>query len=156
MSETMVSGLWWIHLAATFYMTGLIWFVQRVHYPLMNRVESRNYRDFQEQHMRRTAGVVGPLMLLEACTAAVLLYARPEGVSFGVALLNFILLLAIWISTAALQVPAHQKLSKDFDAQAHERLVRTNWIRTALWSGRALLLLVVTIIAMGGGENVSY
>jgi hypothetical protein len=39
------------------------------------------------------------------------------------------LLLIIWLSTALLQAPYHQRLSQGFDLNVHQQLVRTNWIR---------------------------
>jgi hypothetical protein len=55
---------------ASFAMTGLIWFVQVVHYPLFRAVGSSGYAAYQERHMRLTKVVVVPRMLLEAATAA--------------------------------------------------------------------------------------
>jgi hypothetical protein len=51
------------------------------------------------------------------------------------------LLAVIWISTAFVQVPCHEQLSQGFDKAVHQRLVWTNWLRTAAWSLRALLVL---------------
>ena len=135
-----VDLIWIAHLVSTWYMTGLIWFVQLVHYPLMNRVSPPNYIAFQQAHMNRTVWAVGPMMLLEAVTAAALLFVRPEGFSMILAITGFILVLALWISSAVFQVPCHLKLGKGFDAVPHRRLVRTNWIRTIAWSLRSALL----------------
>ena len=41
---------------------------------------------------------------------------------------------------ALLQVPRHNALARGFDGPAHAALVATNWVRTAAWSLRALLL----------------
>jgi hypothetical protein len=51
------------------------------------------------------------------------------------------LLLLIWVSTAVFQVPAHEKLKSGFDEAWHRRLVDWNWVRTGLWTLRAMLLL---------------
>ena len=130
--------VWLLQVVSTWYMTGLIWFVQLSHYPLMNRVSEDRYVEFQRAHMMRTSLAVGPMMLIEAFTAATLLYLRPWFLSFHMAAFYFALLFAIWISTALLQVPCHAKLERGFDAAAHRRLVNTNWIRTALWTIRAI------------------
>ena len=61
-----------IHAAATLYMTGLIWFVQVVHYPLMARVGGGGFAAYEAAHTNRTAWVVGPAMLAEAGTAVAL------------------------------------------------------------------------------------
>jgi len=48
-----------------------------------------------------------------------------------------------WISTAALQAPAHGRLVEGFDADVHRRLVGTNWIRTVAWLARVPVALVL-------------
>jgi uncharacterized membrane protein len=127
---------------ASFAMTGLIWFVQVVHYPLLRAVGSSGYAAYQEQHVRLTSLVVAPLMLLEAATALWLVYDRPGFVSSAQAWTGLGLLAVIWSSTALLSVPRHEALRHGFDASAHAALVATNWIRTAAWTGRSVLLLV--------------
>jgi uncharacterized membrane protein len=127
---------------ASFAMTGLIWFVQIVHYPLLRAVGSSGYAAYQEQHMRLTTVVVAPLMLLEAATALWLIFDRPGSVSRAQAWTGLGLLALIWSSTAWLSVPRHEALRHGFDASAHAALVATNWIRTAAWTGRSVLLLV--------------
>ena len=62
-----------VHAAATLAMTGLIWFVQVVHYPLMAKVGAEGYSLYQHTHMSRTTWVVAPLMLTELSTAALLI-----------------------------------------------------------------------------------
>ena len=135
-----VELIWIVQLVSTWYMTGLIWFVQLVHYPLMNRVSPPNYVAFQQAHMNRTVWAVGPMMLLEAITATLLLFTRPEIFSMNLALIGFGLVLVLWISSAVFQVPCHFKLEKGFDPVPHRRLVQTNWIRTVAWSLRSALL----------------
>ena len=49
------------------------------------------------------------------------------------------LLAVIWLSTALIQVPLHQRLGGGFDAEVHSRLVTSNWIRTVAWTLRGLL-----------------
>jgi hypothetical protein len=60
-----------IHALVTWFMTGLIWFVQVVHYPLMAAVGSPGFAAYEAAHSRRTTWVVAPVMLAEAATAAV-------------------------------------------------------------------------------------
>lgn len=43
----------------------------------------------------------------------------------------------IWLSTFLIQVPIHQQLAKGKDLGLIDRLVRTNWIRTILWTLKA-------------------
>lgn len=57
------------------------------------------------------------------------------------------LLVLIWASTFLLQVPKHKVLTHGFDAEAHRFLVRTNWIRTAAWSVRGVVVLWMIVEA---------
>lgn len=122
-----------LHAFATFALTGLIWTVQAVHYPLLARVGRDAFPAYHQQHVRRITWVVGPLMLAEAATGALLLAAHPGGRW----LVAFVLLIGIWLSTALLQVPCHRRLERGYDAAAIGLLVRTNWIRTLLWTARS-------------------
>ena len=65
------------HAAATGVMTGLIWFVQVVHYPLLARVGAASFVEYERAHVRRTTWVVAPAMLVEAATAIVLPFVSP-------------------------------------------------------------------------------
>jgi hypothetical protein len=50
-----------LQAAATLFMTGVIWFVQVVHYPLMARVGAAGFPDYEAAHARLTGYVVvGP------------------------------------------------------------------------------------------------
>ncbi len=57
---------------------------------------------------------------------------------------TLVLVLAIWTSTFAVQVPLHGRLARGFDSVTHRRLVLTNWARTAGWSVRGVLALLMT------------
>lgn len=52
-----------------------------------------------------------------------------------------VLLALIWWSTVFLQVPQHTSLASGFNTLTHETLVRSNWLRTAAWSARGVLML---------------
>lgn len=140
MNESLVTTTLLVHTASTCAMMGLIWFVQVVHYPLMGKVGSAGYEQYQDAHMKRTTWVVAPLMLTEMSSAFALLFVL--GVSVWT-ITGLIMLVLIWVSTAALQVPAHNRMLKGFDPDAHRRLVGTNWLRTVLWSVRAVLACVL-------------
>ncbi len=138
------------HLATTFYMVGLIWFVQRVHYPLFEAVGTTRFAGYEKLHVQRTNPVVGPPMLLEFGTGLALVAWPPPQVPAALPWLGLALLAAIWVSTALLQVPRHRDLARGFSSVAHRRLVTSNWIRTAAWSVRGgLVLWMVALLATG-------
>jgi hypothetical protein len=130
-------------VAATLFMTGVIWIVQAVHYPLFTRVGRNEFRQYAEGHQRRITPVVGIAMSVEAVTAVLLLLFAPVGVQEGLLVLGAILLLPIWLSTALLQVPAHRRLSAGYDDRTVSMLVTTNWLRTSVWSMRSVVILIV-------------
>jgi len=140
----MAKTLFVAHLTATLFMTGVIWFVQIVHYPLFRLVGNLEFARYETAHTFWTTWVVAPPMLTEMATAVLLLLFKPKGVSDSILWVNLALLAAIWLSTAFLQVPCHQQLSQGFDAATHHRLVVTNWLRTVCWTVRSGLLLWLT------------
>lgn len=128
------------NLLATWYLVGLIWMVQIVHYPLLDRVGSQEFEGYEQDHNRLITPVVGVVMLLEIATSLALLLARPSGFPSWAAWLGVGLVLAIWMSTALIQVPCHSVLLTGFQESAYRRLVQSNWIRTICWTGRGILL----------------
>ena len=137
------------NLAATLVMVGIIWFIQIVHYPLFSRVGAAGFAAYSGAHSRLTGLVVGPPMLAEAATAVALFLAPPPGVSLWLAATGLVLLAVIWLSTALLQSPRHRELAGGFDAASHRFLIASNWLRTACWSARGLVVLWMAAEAAG-------
>lgn len=135
-----------VHAGFTCAMTGLIWFVQVVHYPLFGAVDPATFPAYHREHMRLTTLVVGPLMLAEAGAAIAIVALRlssPRLSWAGVALLAI-----VWGATMFLSVPRHDDLAHGFSASAHAALVATNWVRTVAWTARAVLALTMVADAM--------
>lgn len=128
------------HAFSTLCMTGLIWFVQIVHYPMFALVGQQQFVEYERVHQRLTTWVVAPLMLTELATAIGLLVSRSGKISVGSLWLGLILLGINWLSTAAIQVPAHNQLQAGFSDAVHRKLVNSNWIRTLAWTARGLLV----------------
>lgn len=132
-----------VHAAATWFMAGLIWFVQVVHYPLFAGVGDAGWNDYSRRHQGLTTLVVGPAMLVELAAAATLLVLVPGPLTIAGA----ILLALVWASTFFVQVPLHARLERGRDpaarARLFRRLVATNWARTALWTARGVLALAL-------------
>ncbi len=124
-------------------MTGIIWFVQVVHYPLFAVVSDPDHLRYAPLHQKWTGWIVGPPMLLELATSTLLLWPafRPRFIGGSGAASGFALLAIVWISTALLQVPLHERLMKGLDLDTVGRLIQTNIIRTAAWSLRSALML---------------
>ncbi len=130
-----------LHVATTWFMVGLIWFVQIVHYPLLGDISKYRVAAYEQTHMRLTTWVVGPPMFVEMATGIFLIFECPAYFDFAASLFGLICLVLVWLSTAFLQAPQHQVLATGYDEHSHRFLIRSNWIRTLLWSVRGLLLL---------------
>jgi hypothetical protein len=137
-------------VASTWAMVGLIWFIQIVHYPLMNQVGSDWFRQYERKHMALTTWVVLPIMLIEAGSNLLLIWfpgnLNLSQIGAGLAVLSI-----IWLSTFLLQVPIHSRLVKGFDGSAHRRLVATNWIRTIPWTVRGIWICWLLSIEIRSG-----
>jgi hypothetical protein len=128
-----------VHAAVTLYMAGVIWFVQIVHYPLFSRVGRPEFGKYEREHVQRTGRVVAGPMLAELASAVAVVWVVGGPVAWtGLALVG-----VIWMSTWLWQVPAHHRLEAGFDAAAHRRLTRTNWVRTAAWTARSVIALAL-------------
>ena len=137
----MTQLLFVIHLAATWYLVGLCWLVQRVQYPLMDRVGAENFVAYEEGHVSRIGLVVAPMMLVELASGILLFIFGGDLTRRPLFIAGLVLLSVIWLSTFFVQVPLHDTLATGFDAESHASLVRTNWIRTLGWSARGILSL---------------
>lgn len=140
MNEWVDQSLLIAQLASTLPLVGLIWTIQCVHYPLFSEVGDETFIRYQLKHMSRISPVVGPLMLVEVLSAVGLVIMMP---SDPWALAGIGLVILIWASTAAIQIPCHNILTKGFDRRAHRRLVGSNWIRTMAWTARGAISVVM-------------
>ena len=124
-------------------MVGLIWFVQRVHYPLLAKFNVGQQREVGNEHQRRTSQVVALPMLIEGVSSLVLLVDRPEQVTLVLPWLGAFLLAISLGSTIFLSVPLHQKMVDQPSAEIGVKLVATNWPRTMSWTIRGVVCLVM-------------
>ena len=130
-----------INIISTWFLIGVIWFVQIVHYPLFNKVGIEHFRLYEIHHTRLTTLVVGPPMLVEMISAIWLVLEPPLYVEQWEIWGALSLLLLVWVSTVFLQVPQHKVLTLGFHQKVYERLVTSNWLRTCAWTCRGMFLL---------------
>lgn len=130
-----------VHAGATWTMVGVIWVMQLVHYPLFAQVGTETYATYQTLHMQRITWIVGPVMLVELGTVSLLAAGYVAAVPSLHVWTGAGLLALIWISTGLVQAPLHGMLTSGFDAHTHTWLVRSNWLRTVVWTGRGILAL---------------
>jgi hypothetical protein len=128
-------------LACTLYMTGIVWFAQLVHYPLLGRGDLAQFTAFARAYRRRTLWVVTPALAGEISTALLLMWLWPSLQSAcGLATLA-----AIWVSTVFWVIPAHLRLGHGYDRETHQSLVRRNFPRSLFWTLRSLVMIWTAI-----------
>lgn len=126
-----------LNFICTVFMTGVIWMVQLVHYPSFLFVDIVNFKNFHAFHSNRISWIVAPVMLLELLTSYFLVYYDSRNILNWVGL---VLIVLIFLLTAFVSVPQHNKLSLAHDEAVIHKLISSNWYRTALWSMRFALL----------------
>lgn len=128
-----------VNLVAAAVMTGVIWTVQLVHYPLLASVGVDEAVAVAVRHQRLMSWVVGPPMLAEGLASLWLLADRPGSVSWWLPWLSAALLASVLMSTALVSVPLHAQMATAPKVTTGHRLVATNWPRTVGWTARLVL-----------------
>ena len=135
-----------VQVAATWFMVGMIWMVQVVHYPLFRAIPASSFSSYEAAH----TAAIGRLLILPAGTevvsAAALVWFRPDAVPLWMVMLSGALLAAIWVATALVQAPLHRRLLNGYDRATVDRLVRSNWFRTGAWTLRGVLVAAMLLL----------
>lgn len=131
------------NVASTLYLAGVIWTVQLVHYALFDRVGAGSWAVYHAAHMRLMTFVVLAPMVLELGTSGLLALTGVPGVPRSLLWAGLAFASLTWAATFFISVPLHKTLAHGFDAPSVRALVATNWWRTALWSGHALMVLEI-------------
>ena len=129
-----------LHFSLTLYMTGIIWLVQVIHYPLFKLVGENTFKDYHKTHIKKTSSVIAIPMVLELLTG-LYLFIQNNGYRNNFAfLITTSLLVLTWAITFLISVPKHNILSNGQNELALSVLIKTNWIRTIAWTIRSLIL----------------
>lgn len=142
----MVFALLLLNLLVSAFLTGLIWFVQIVHYPIFAKVPASHFIAYQTTHMQTTGYVVaGPMLLELAASGVLLLYTLPGRMQL-LTVAAFALVVLIWITTFFVSVPIHNTLvTNGFQQDMITKLVATNWVRTLAWTLRTGILVYLVL-----------
>ncbi len=125
-----------INQSSSLILMGLIWTIQIVHYPLMAKVGEENFLDYHSSHSSLIGIIVIPMMFSELGSSIYLVSENFNKQN----LIGLILVVLVWASTFLIQVPIHNELSKGYSLDLIQKLVYTNWIRTILWTAKAMMI----------------
>ncbi len=121
-----------IQIFSCWFMTGVIWIVQVLIYPNFRIVGSEHFKTFHEFHTKRITWIVAPMMGVELFSAIWL--TATDFSNFY--LFNLASVVSIWILTAFVNIPSHNKLDSE-KVDTLNRLTRMNWPRTLIWTLRS-------------------
>ena len=137
------------NLVVSSFMVGLIWLIQLVSYPLFSYVNVGDFQKYNSRHVKKITPIVALAMTLEASIALILLIFTPSD-SVGLLVINTLLVCLIWVSTAFIQIPYHQRLEFPKNQILYtEKLIKTNWIRTILWTFKLIISIWVLMSFVG-------
>ena len=134
-------------LLAAGVMVGVIWAVQLLVYPAFASVSLPDWTRHHTSHSRRITWIVLPAMATEVVACAWLACVSMSTLAHRLALANLVLVLSTWVVTAYVARRHHRRLTDAWHASTIQSLVRVNWVRTALWSARAVLGSALVIVA---------
>lgn len=135
--RSLVVGI--VHMAATWFMVGLIWTIHFVHYPLFAYVGPNEYVAFQAEHVLRIGTLLAIPWAVEGISllALVAIAWRAKVRQLLLATLTGAVAMAvILVISGFFSAPAHEKLADGFDAGVHAGLMRADLVRTMAWTVR--------------------
>ena len=116
-------------------MLSIIMVTQIVSYPLFLNLDEKIFTSYHSEYVKRITIIVMPIMIIELALT-IMLYYMLDGFLSQIFLISIVL---IFISTVIIQVPIHNKLKFSYDEHLAKKLIKTNWIRTFLWTIKALI-----------------
>ncbi|MCH9613060.1 MAG: hypothetical protein S4CHLAM102_15640 [Chlamydiia bacterium] len=118
-------------------MLGIVWASQIAVYPAFAKVEASN-KKFFDQYMKRGGFLWAAYMAFELTMAIIVLFYAYQAKAY--LWISLGLLCAIWLVSWAYVAPTLHGFKKSHPADKIKQLTRMNWIRTACWTARVVLL----------------
>jgi hypothetical protein len=139
-----------VTLAFSLYMTGMIWSMQVLEYPLFALVGPKEFPTYHRRHNGALPFLVIVPSLVAFVSALALIFTRPARLPLWATIVIAGLDLIVIIVTALREAPLHAKLDREGASPLVVRqLVQGNWARTVVWTGNALFLIAVTGYLLG-------
>lgn len=132
-------------MVSTFSMFGIIWFMQLIHYPLLNNIRD-GFAQYERADLRRSASFIGPLLILDLVLSIYLIALETTSLLIRLATFNLVLNILYWLWTFLFQLQQHQKLSIGFSKTAIHKLLVSHWVRTSIWCLKVATLMWMAFV----------
>ena len=125
-----------LHTLVDFGMCIVLWLVQLIIYPSFLRIADSQLQAWHKAYTFRVSFVIMPLMLAQLGLSVRAVFMEAGWLDWLV--LGLVLL--CWGLTFYISVPLHQKIDQgDGSTAIRQRLIRTNWPRTMVWTAIFLI-----------------
>lgn len=114
-------------------LSGLIWTIQVVHYPLFALVGPEQWLRDEAEHQRLITWVVLALMSLAVALSVALVISHNGTLAWSNAVIA-VIAVGQFMATGLFYAPLHDELTRGFSIDRIEALVRLNWLRTGGWT----------------------
>ena len=128
------------NLCASVFMTGIIWFIQFVQYPLLNHISSFDFSCYYKKYTTRIVWIIYPVMIMEICFASWLSFLPVQSKLQIPILITYVMLALASLNTFMIQAPLNHKLQLAFDKAVLSKILFYNKIRLFSWTVRTLVL----------------
>lgn len=119
-----------------FGMLVILWLVQLVIYPGFLTCDLTKLVEWHRSYTNRVAWIIIPLMFAQLPLVAWLTWRAPTETNLAALGCLFM----AWLLTFGVSVPLHRRIDKgDTSSETLQRLIKTNWPRTMLWTAVFLL-----------------
>ena len=117
-------------LSIDFGMLILIWMVQIIVYPTFHVVTEEDFITWHRSYCNAIGFFVLPVMACQLLEASSACFFTAENLAW----VRLVAVLGAWAITFLISAPCHRILQEGKDTLVIDRLVRTNWWRTLLWT----------------------
>lgn len=118
----------------------LIWMVQTIIYPAYHSISPELFKSWHGIYSGQISRIVAPLMLLQIGLAGMLFLKELNALTGA----HLLLIIGTWAVTFFVSVPLHGELNRiGQHTESIDKLVATNWYRTALWSGAFIVSIII-------------
>jgi hypothetical protein len=118
-------------------LAAVLWTVQLVIYPAFRWIDPSRFTRWHRGYTPAITVIVAPLILGQLAVVLAGVVAGPPPHSPWL-LVELVACAVAWVVTFAVSVPIHRQLQDRHLPDQIDRLIRTNWIRTAAWTLAAI------------------